>query len=249
MTSADTDALPALSSATAELERLARERGEETVAAAARELAHKIEQNHFYLVVVGQFKRGKTSLLNALAGEAILPVAVLPLTSVVTILPLRGFAKRLGSLRVRCSDLSRAGPACGLRYGEWESQEHKTGRPRRSPLPSPHLQAGLTLADTPDCQRLRPQHPSDVRVPAPYRCRGFCHLSRTALDGSRGRVPRGSPETGLQDIRGDEQGRSCGAEPTGGGDAVHEAISAGRSHRGEHSAASRCPPAWRLRQN
>ncbi len=50
------------------------------------ELRDKLVQNTFNLVVVGQFKRGKTSLINALLGEEILPVAVVPLTSIVTIM-------------------------------------------------------------------------------------------------------------------------------------------------------------------
>ncbi len=50
------------------------------------ELREKIRSNAFNLVVVGQFKRGKTSLINALLGAEILPVAVVPLTSIVTIM-------------------------------------------------------------------------------------------------------------------------------------------------------------------
>lgn len=50
------------------------------------DLREKIEANSFNLVVVGQFKRGKTSLINALLGADILPVAVVPLTSIVTIM-------------------------------------------------------------------------------------------------------------------------------------------------------------------
>ena len=38
----------------------------------------------FKLVVLGEYKRGKTTLINALLGEAVLPMAVVPLTSVVT---------------------------------------------------------------------------------------------------------------------------------------------------------------------
>ena len=37
------------------------------------ELREKIENNVFNLVVLGQFKRGKTSLINALLGAEILP--------------------------------------------------------------------------------------------------------------------------------------------------------------------------------
>ena len=50
------------------------------------ELKEKIEKNVFNLVVLGQFKRGKTSLINALLGAEILPTAIVPLTSIATIL-------------------------------------------------------------------------------------------------------------------------------------------------------------------
>lgn len=50
------------------------------------ELRDKIQNNVFNLVVLGQFKRGKTSLINALLGAEILPTAIVPLTSIATIL-------------------------------------------------------------------------------------------------------------------------------------------------------------------
>ncbi len=50
------------------------------------EMKEKLEANTFNLVVVGQFKRGKTCLINALLGADILPVSVVPLTSIVTVL-------------------------------------------------------------------------------------------------------------------------------------------------------------------
>ncbi len=46
----------------------------------------KLEEEAFNLVILGQFKRGKSTLINALLGEKILPTAIVPLTSVVTIL-------------------------------------------------------------------------------------------------------------------------------------------------------------------
>jgi len=42
--------------------------------------------NSFNLVILGQFKRGKTTLINSLIGKEILPSSVVPLTSIVTIL-------------------------------------------------------------------------------------------------------------------------------------------------------------------
>jgi GTPase SAR1 family protein len=50
------------------------------------ELHDKIVTNRFNLVVVGQFKRGKTTFINALLGADILPTAVVPLTSIVTVI-------------------------------------------------------------------------------------------------------------------------------------------------------------------
>lgn len=61
------------------------ERCEEGGAAeGARALAKKLAEERFNVVVVGEFKRGKTTFVNALLGADVLPVAVVPLTSVVT---------------------------------------------------------------------------------------------------------------------------------------------------------------------
>ncbi|HUA71446.1 MAG TPA: dynamin family protein [Solirubrobacteraceae bacterium] len=44
----------------------------------------RVAQDRFNLVVLGEFKRGKSTLINALLGRSVLPTAVIPLTSVVT---------------------------------------------------------------------------------------------------------------------------------------------------------------------
>jgi Dynamin family len=48
------------------------------------ELADRLEGAEFNVVVVGAFKRGKSTVVNALLGTSVLPTGVLPLTSVVT---------------------------------------------------------------------------------------------------------------------------------------------------------------------
>ncbi len=49
-------------------------------------LSEKLQKNEVQIVVLGQFKRGKSSLINALLGESILPTSVVPLTSIVTVI-------------------------------------------------------------------------------------------------------------------------------------------------------------------
>src|SRR5271156_6718937 len=52
----------------------------------ARSAAERIAEGRFYVACVGQFKRGKSTLLNALIGHAVLPTAVVPVTAVPTII-------------------------------------------------------------------------------------------------------------------------------------------------------------------
>lgn len=49
-------------------------------------LEEKIEKNEVQIVVLGQFKRGKSSLINSLIGKNVLPTSVVPLTSIVTVI-------------------------------------------------------------------------------------------------------------------------------------------------------------------
>lgn len=50
----------------------------------ARSLAERLEAGRFLIAFVGEFKRGKSTLINALVGEAVLPAGALPLTAVAT---------------------------------------------------------------------------------------------------------------------------------------------------------------------
>lgn len=52
----------------------------------AAEVAGRLQALRLEVAVVGEFKRGKSSLLNALVGREVLPVGVLPLTAVPTVL-------------------------------------------------------------------------------------------------------------------------------------------------------------------
>ena len=64
---------------------LATEFGAHKLAALARSVAERVSEGRFYAACLGQFKRGKSSLLNALVGEPVLPTGVVPVTAVPTI--------------------------------------------------------------------------------------------------------------------------------------------------------------------
>src|ERR1035438_7208603 len=81
---------------------LAQELGAEPVAEEARELAARVSEGRFYVACVGQFKRGKSTLLNALVGHEVVPTGFIPVTAVPTVIR---FGDKLHA-RVRMRDAS-----------------------------------------------------------------------------------------------------------------------------------------------
>ncbi|HUD74846.1 MAG TPA: dynamin family protein, partial [Terracidiphilus sp.] len=65
---------------------LAQELGAEPVAEEARELAARVSEGRFYVACIGQFKRGKSTLLNALVGHTVVPTGFVPVTAVPTVI-------------------------------------------------------------------------------------------------------------------------------------------------------------------
>jgi GTPase Era involved in 16S rRNA processing len=59
--------------------------GAEKVAADAHALAERVVEGRFFVACVGQFKRGKSTLQNALVGADILPTGIVPVTTVPTV--------------------------------------------------------------------------------------------------------------------------------------------------------------------
>ncbi len=68
------------------LAEISSRRGNEKIADNLKEIREKLIENRFHLVVLGQFKRGKSTLINSIIGDKVLPTSVVPLTSIVTIL-------------------------------------------------------------------------------------------------------------------------------------------------------------------
>lgn len=95
---------------------LAEELEAEPIAEEARELAARVAEGRFYVACVGQFKRGKSTLLNALVGHEVVPTGYVPVTAVPTVIrfgdALRARVRMLAGCQLRlpaqdCSD------ACG----------------------------------------------------------------------------------------------------------------------------------------
>ncbi len=128
---------------------------------ACEDLKEKVRSNTFNLVVVGQFKRGKTSLVNALLGAEILPVAVVPLTSIVTIMTW-GEALRI---KVYFND----GKIAEIKSDSLVEYVTEKGNPKNVKdvrevilsYPSPYLKDGVRLIDTPGVGSIY-QHNTDV---------------------------------------------------------------------------------------
>lgn len=121
-----------------------------------RELQERLTTERFHLAVLGQFKRGKSTLLNALIGEPLLPTSVVPLTSIPTFLlpgPNRHVRIRFLDGRIEeFADLSCDRAAEILANYVTEERNRKNNlRVAAAEVehPSPLLHIGVVLIDTP----------------------------------------------------------------------------------------------------
>ncbi len=152
----DYDSLPTETSASVDgasrlmrLADLAAELGAEPVAEEARELAARVSEGRFYVACVGQFKRGKSTLLNALVGHEVVPTGFVPVTAVPTVIR---FGDRLQA-RVRMRDGSWRDIAMRdlKKYVTEElNPENRNGVDGAEVFaPSPLLSSGMCFVDTP----------------------------------------------------------------------------------------------------
>jgi GTP-binding protein EngB required for normal cell division len=127
-------------------------RGDKTRLQQCDDLMVKLAEDRFTLAVLGQFKRGKSSLMNAIIGRALLPVGVLPLTSAITVLRF-GPKERLLITR---SDVRLCFPQEEPveRLAEFVTEKENPGNRKHVKtacveLPVPFLRRGLEFVDTP----------------------------------------------------------------------------------------------------
>jgi GTP-binding protein EngB required for normal cell division len=133
----------------AEITRLAGEVGAAGLERAAGSLAQRLAEGRFYVACLGQFKRGKSTLLNALVGHAVLPTGVAPVTSVVTVI--RYGERRAARVRLRDEGWREISAES---LADYVTEERNPGN-RKGVAgievfePSPVLRNGLCLVDTP----------------------------------------------------------------------------------------------------
>src|ERR1035441_8170340 len=115
----------------------------------AQEAADKLAGLGLYVAVIGEFKRGKTTLINALLGADLLPTGVLPVTAVPALVR---FGLRPRAM-LRLLDGSQVAIDIGGLHGYLTEQEnsgnHKGVREAIIEYPAAVLESGLILVDTP----------------------------------------------------------------------------------------------------
>ncbi len=133
-----------------EVMSVAAERRDEEGAESARELLGRLAEDRFQLAVVGQFSRGKSTLMNAILGRAYLPTGALPMTSVVTTVRYgsrpRVFVRRAGGRLPIESSLGEL-----VRFVAQSSREREELRvvSVEVEVPAEILRLGFSFVDTP----------------------------------------------------------------------------------------------------
>jgi len=116
--------------------------------ARTEELIDKLENEKITVSVIGQFKRGKSCMVNSILEDKILPVGIVPVTAVVTTI---NYGEKAATVRfengivkeIQFDDMSSF-------INEQENNGNHLGvREVEIYCPSPFLKDGLTFVDTP----------------------------------------------------------------------------------------------------
>ncbi|HYM60959.1 MAG TPA: dynamin family protein [Thermoanaerobaculia bacterium] len=151
-----------------QLRAMATDIGETEVAEAARRLAERIAEGRFYVACLGQFKRGKSTLINALIGMPLLPVGIAPVTAAITIVR---YGDRIGA-RVVYED-SRSESVEPSALEDYVSEQRNPGNVKHVrvvevAVPSELLASGMCLVDTPGLGSIFRQNTETTRAFLPH---------------------------------------------------------------------------------
>jgi hypothetical protein len=131
------------------LAELAQELGSDHVFEDAKSLAERLTEGRFFVACVGQFKRGKSTLLGALVGDRVLPTGILPITAVPTVV--RWGRSRSARVRFRGGTWLDIAPE---ELTQYVSEEHNPENAKDVAgvevfVPNPLLAEGMCFVDTP----------------------------------------------------------------------------------------------------
>jgi hypothetical protein len=131
------------------LAALGKELGAAQVAEEGKDLATRVSEGRFYLACIGQFKRGKSTLINALVGEPVLPVGFVPVTTVPTVI--RFGPQRRARIQLQEGSWRDIPPSDLKQYvsEEYNPENAKGVVGAEVFVPSPLLKTGMCLVDTP----------------------------------------------------------------------------------------------------
>ena len=112
------------------------------------ELIDKIENQLITVSVIGQFKRGKSMLVNSILGDKILPIGIVPVTAVVTTIE---YGEKAATVRFDNGIVKEIPFEKMAEYINEQSNtdNHLGVRQVAVYSPSDFLEGGLTLVDTP----------------------------------------------------------------------------------------------------
>ena len=131
------------------LANLAEELDSNPISEECRELAERVSEGRFYVACVGQFKRGKSTLINALIGQPVLPTGFIPVTAVPTVI--RFGEKARAQVRTREGSWKDI-PSSDLKHyvtEELNPENQKEVQGAEVFVPSPLLSSGMCFVDTP----------------------------------------------------------------------------------------------------
>lgn len=133
----------------AELRAIALSLGKMDATQKVSTIIKELSEERFHLAILGSFKRGKSTFINALLGSSILPTGVVPLTSVVT--------KLAYDIDTSASVLANDGSRKNIDVHDLEDYITERGNPGNAKniaevevlVDSPLLGQGIILVDTP----------------------------------------------------------------------------------------------------
>lgn len=131
--------------------QLAESFGAERLVTDARSLAERIAEGRFFVACVGQFKRGKSTLQNALVEANILPTGIIPVTTVPTV----------------------------VRYGEQASARVQTGSGFWTTIPLVDVQQYVSEEHNPE--NAKGVTGVEVFIPSPLLASGMCFVDTPGL--------------------------------------------------------------------